>query len=157
MAALAQTELESKRERITDSVAKRRAAGKDLGGRRRTVTDSQIRNALRLIESGGGHTGRPGPRDVAGDPVPADPGVADGQRLSVMVCRRVPHSLSDVRGPCCGRSRTVRHNLLAGASTTVTSVPQMCLVLSCEMVRAPGIFQRSYSVASSSVRSFHGP
>ena len=34
------------------SVAKRRAAGKDLGGRRQTFTDSQIRNALRLIEGG---------------------------------------------------------------------------------------------------------
>ncbi|MEX5257678.1 recombinase family protein [Kocuria arenosa] len=52
MAALAQMELEIKRERITDSVAKRRAAGKDLGGRRPTFTDSQIRNALRLTESG---------------------------------------------------------------------------------------------------------
>ena len=52
MAALAQTELEIKRERITDSVAKRRAAGKDLGGRHRTFTDSQIRNTVRLIESG---------------------------------------------------------------------------------------------------------
>ncbi|PLC12824.1 resolvase [Kocuria flava] len=52
MAALAQMELEIKRERITDSVAKRRAAGKDLGGRRQTFTDSQIRNALRLVESG---------------------------------------------------------------------------------------------------------
>lgn len=52
MAALAQMELEIKRERITDSVAKRRAAGKDLGGRRQTFTDSQIRNALRLIDSG---------------------------------------------------------------------------------------------------------
>ncbi|MCJ8503308.1 recombinase family protein [Kocuria flava] len=52
MAALAQMELEIKRERITDSVAKRRAAGKDLGGRRQTFTDSQIRNALRLIEGG---------------------------------------------------------------------------------------------------------
>ena len=51
MAALAQMELEIRRERITDSVAKRRAAGKDLGGRRQTFTDSQIRNALRLIES----------------------------------------------------------------------------------------------------------
>ena len=50
MAALAQMELEIKRERITDSVAKRRAAGKDLGGRRQTFTDSQIRNALRLVE-----------------------------------------------------------------------------------------------------------
>ncbi|WP_058954327.1 recombinase family protein [Kocuria rhizophila] len=52
MAALAEMELEIKRERITDSVAKRRAAGKDLGGRRQTFTDSQIRNALRLIEGG---------------------------------------------------------------------------------------------------------
>jgi DNA invertase Pin-like site-specific DNA recombinase len=52
MAALAQMELEIKRERITDSVAKCRAAGKDLGGRRPTFTDSQIRNALRLIDSG---------------------------------------------------------------------------------------------------------
>lgn len=52
MAALAEMELEIKRERITDSVAKRRAAGKDLGGRRQTFTDSQIRNALRLIDSG---------------------------------------------------------------------------------------------------------
>ena len=33
-------------------MAKRRAAGKDLGGRRQTFTDSQIRNALRLIEAG---------------------------------------------------------------------------------------------------------
>ena len=52
MAALAQMELEIKRERITDSVAKRRAAGKDLGGRRQTFTDSQIRNARRLIDGG---------------------------------------------------------------------------------------------------------
>lgn len=52
MAALAQMELEIKRERITDSVSKRRAAGKDLGGRKAQFTDSQIRNAARLIESG---------------------------------------------------------------------------------------------------------
>ncbi|GEO96411.1 recombinase family protein [Kocuria turfanensis] len=52
MAALAQMELEIKRERITDSVAKRWTAGKDLGGRRQTFTDSQIRNALRLIDGG---------------------------------------------------------------------------------------------------------
>lgn len=51
-AALAQMELEIKRERITDSVAKRRAAGRDLGGRRPTFTDSQIENARRLIEAG---------------------------------------------------------------------------------------------------------
>ena len=52
MAALAQMELEIKRERITDSVAKRRATGSDLGGRRLTFTDSQIRNAQRLVEAG---------------------------------------------------------------------------------------------------------
>ncbi|MGX5359721.1 recombinase family protein [Kocuria sp. KH4] len=50
-AAMAQVELVIKRERITDSVARRRAAGKDLDGLRQTFTDSQIRNALRLIES----------------------------------------------------------------------------------------------------------
>ena len=52
MAALGQMELEIKRERITDSVSKRRAAGKDLGGRRVQFTDSQIKKAARLIESG---------------------------------------------------------------------------------------------------------
>ncbi|WP_244944939.1 recombinase family protein [Kocuria salsicia] len=52
MAALAQMELEIKRERITDSVAKRRAAGGDLGGRRQQFTDSQIRSAQRLIDAG---------------------------------------------------------------------------------------------------------
>ena len=52
MAALAQMELEIKRERVTDSVAKRRAAGKDLGGGRPTFTDSQIRAAVQLIEAG---------------------------------------------------------------------------------------------------------
>ena len=52
LAALAQMELEIKKERITDSVTKRRAAGKDLGGRKAKFTDSQIRKAARLIESG---------------------------------------------------------------------------------------------------------
>ena len=52
MAALAQMELDIKRERITDSVAKRRAAGKDLGGRRRSFTDSQIRSAMKLMDAG---------------------------------------------------------------------------------------------------------
>jgi len=52
MAALAQMELDIKRERINDSVTKRRAAGADLGGRRPTFTNSQIRNAQRLIEAG---------------------------------------------------------------------------------------------------------
>ena len=52
MAALGQMEHEIKRERVVDSIAKRRAAGKDLGGRPRIITDSQIRNASRLTESG---------------------------------------------------------------------------------------------------------
>jgi DNA invertase Pin-like site-specific DNA recombinase len=43
MAALAQTELEIKRERVTDSVAKRRAAGKDLGGRPSPNSGSAMR------------------------------------------------------------------------------------------------------------------
>lgn len=49
MAALAQMELDIKRERNIDSVSKRRAAGKDLGGRKQQFTGSQIR----LIEGGG--------------------------------------------------------------------------------------------------------
>jgi DNA invertase Pin-like site-specific DNA recombinase len=52
MAALAQMELEIKRERINDSVSKRRTSGKDLGGRRQQFSDSQINNARRLIEAG---------------------------------------------------------------------------------------------------------
>jgi DNA invertase Pin-like site-specific DNA recombinase len=52
MAALAQMDFEIKRERITDSVSNRRAAGGDLGGRPQKVTDRQIRNALHLIDSG---------------------------------------------------------------------------------------------------------
>ncbi len=52
MSALAQMELDIKRERITDSVAKRRTAGGDLGGRPKKVSDRQIRNALHLIEDG---------------------------------------------------------------------------------------------------------
>jgi DNA invertase Pin-like site-specific DNA recombinase len=52
MAALGQMELEIKRERITDSANKRRAAGKDLGGRKAQFTDSQIRSAVRLVQSG---------------------------------------------------------------------------------------------------------
>lgn len=45
-------ELEIKRERIPDSVSKRRAAGKDLGGRRQAFTDGQVKNAARLIDAG---------------------------------------------------------------------------------------------------------
>ncbi len=52
MAALAQMEHDIKRERIIDSVSKRRDAGKDLGGRPQRVTDSQIRSAIRLVEGG---------------------------------------------------------------------------------------------------------
>lgn len=52
MAALAQMELDIKRERITDSVSKRRAAGLDLGGRREKFTRSQLEKARRLIDAG---------------------------------------------------------------------------------------------------------
>ena len=52
MAALAQMEHEIKRERVVDSIAKRREAGKDLGGRPQLITDSQIRSALSLVEGG---------------------------------------------------------------------------------------------------------
>ncbi|MDD1477067.1 recombinase family protein [Arthrobacter sp. H16F315] len=52
MSALAEMELAIKRERINDSVRKRRAAGKDLGGRKASFTDSQIQNARRLIKAG---------------------------------------------------------------------------------------------------------
>ncbi|TFD50330.1 recombinase family protein [Cryobacterium frigoriphilum] len=52
MAALGQMEHEIKRERIVDSINKRREAGKDLGGRPRIITDSQVRNARRLIDGG---------------------------------------------------------------------------------------------------------
>ena len=49
MAALAQMELEVKRERVLDSVSKRRAAGADLGGRPRKISESQLRNAAHLV------------------------------------------------------------------------------------------------------------
>lgn len=52
MSALAQMELDIKRERVTDSVAKRRTSGGDLGGRPQKVTDRQIQNAIRLIDAG---------------------------------------------------------------------------------------------------------
>lgn len=52
MAALAQMEYDIKRERVTDSISKRREAGKNLGGRPQRITDSQVRSALRLVESG---------------------------------------------------------------------------------------------------------
>lgn len=52
MAGLAEMELAIKRERINDSVSKRRAKGLDLGGRKAQFTDSQIQNAKQLIEGG---------------------------------------------------------------------------------------------------------
>lgn len=52
MAALAQMEHEIKRERVVDSIAKRRAAGHDLGGRPQRITDSQVKSALRLVAAG---------------------------------------------------------------------------------------------------------
>lgn len=52
MSALAQMELDIKRERITDSVSKRRAAGKNLGGRPQRFTGSQLENARRLLDAG---------------------------------------------------------------------------------------------------------
>lgn len=51
-AALAQMEHDIKRERITDSIRKRREDGRDLGGRPRRITDSQIRSAIRLVDGG---------------------------------------------------------------------------------------------------------
>jgi len=62
MAALGQMEHEIKRERVIDSINKRRAAGKDLGGRPQIITDSQIRNARRLVE--GGETAAQAARDL---------------------------------------------------------------------------------------------
>ncbi|POH64757.1 resolvase [Cryobacterium zongtaii] len=52
LAALGQMEHEIKRERVLDSIDRRRKAGKNLGGRPRRITNRQIRNANRLIEAG---------------------------------------------------------------------------------------------------------
>ncbi len=52
MAALAQMEHEIKSERIADSISKRKAAGKNLGGRPRLINVSQIRSAITLINGG---------------------------------------------------------------------------------------------------------
>lgn len=52
MAALAQMEHEIKRERVIDSISKRKEAGKNLGGQPRRITDTQIRSAVRLVEGG---------------------------------------------------------------------------------------------------------
>ncbi|TFC17933.1 hypothetical protein E3O19_05435 [Cryobacterium algoritolerans] len=40
------------KERVRDSVSKRRAAGLDLGGRRRSFTERQIKSATQLFETG---------------------------------------------------------------------------------------------------------
>jgi DNA invertase Pin-like site-specific DNA recombinase len=52
MTALAQMEHSIKTERIQDSVAKRKAKGGDLGGRRETIAEATIRNAMTLIDAG---------------------------------------------------------------------------------------------------------
>lgn len=55
MVALAQMELDIKKERVQDSVAKRKANGGDLGGRPATIADNVIANARILIDSGKPH------------------------------------------------------------------------------------------------------
>ena len=52
MAALGKMKRVTKRERVVDSIAQRREAGKDLDGRLQPITNSQIRNARRLIDGG---------------------------------------------------------------------------------------------------------
>lgn len=52
MAALAEMERAIKLERARDSLAKRRAAGGDLGGRRKQFSDRQIRRARAAIDAG---------------------------------------------------------------------------------------------------------
>lgn len=52
MAALAEMELEVKRERMVDSVAKRRAKGGDLGGRRQEIPDDIIHGITQDIDAG---------------------------------------------------------------------------------------------------------
>ncbi len=77
MAVLAQRKREVERERSTGSVAGRRAAGKDRGGRRLAVTDTRIGNTVGLIAAGAGHSGGLRLRQVAGRPASADPGGSD--------------------------------------------------------------------------------
>lgn len=52
MSALAEMELEIKRERINDSIAKRKASGGSLGGRKRVISDDVINGITTDIESG---------------------------------------------------------------------------------------------------------
>lgn len=52
MAALAQMELDIKRERTTDSISKRGATGLDFSGRREKFTAIQLEKAAKLIAAG---------------------------------------------------------------------------------------------------------
>jgi DNA invertase Pin-like site-specific DNA recombinase len=97
MVALAQMELEIKRERITDSVSKRRVAGKDVGCRRQAFTDTQVKNAARLIDVG--ESAAQVARDMArrGDHIPTTsrhsqsrPGGRDHGLRWLLGCRNKP-------------------------------------------------------------------
>jgi hypothetical protein len=82
MAALAQTELEIKGERIADLVATGRVAGKDLGGRRPTLIARPDPPCGAAHRGGGvGHPGGTGPRDVESHPLPADAGSSAANEL----------------------------------------------------------------------------
>lgn len=52
MSAIAQMEYDIKRERINDSVAKRRAKGGDLGGRQQSISDDVIRGIAHDVDQG---------------------------------------------------------------------------------------------------------
>lgn len=52
LVALAQLERDVKLERSRDSVARRRAAGRNLGGRRQQLTERQIERARKAIAAG---------------------------------------------------------------------------------------------------------
>ena len=52
MSAIAEMELEIKRERINDSIAKRKERGEDLGGRPQKASDAVIRQVANLIDEG---------------------------------------------------------------------------------------------------------
>lgn len=52
MSGIAEMELDIKRERAQDSIAKRRAKGGDLGGRPRVVSDETLRVMREQVESG---------------------------------------------------------------------------------------------------------
>jgi hypothetical protein len=61
------------------------AAGKDLGGRRQTFTDSRIRNALRLIEGGEPATQSPATWACRGRPCTGASGDSGANGLSVPI------------------------------------------------------------------------